>query len=77
MPWKERSAMEEKHSFIMEYLADGTSVTELCRAFGISRALGYKYIRRYWEEGEAGLAERPRAPRGKAQRQVHSRCGAL
>src|SRR5208337_2748610 len=60
---EERSAMEEKHSFIMEYLADGTSVTELCQAFGISRTLGYKYIRRYWEEGEAGLTERSRAPR--------------
>ena len=63
MPWKERSAMEEKRSFIMEYLADGTSVTELCQAFGISRTLGYKYIRRYLEEGSAGLEERSRAPR--------------
>jgi hypothetical protein len=25
MPWKERSVMEEKQSFIMEYLADGTT----------------------------------------------------
>ena len=63
MPWKERSAMEEKRSFIMEYLADGTSVTELCQAFGISRTLGYKYIRRFLEEGSAGLEERSRAPR--------------
>lgn len=63
MPWKERSAMEEKHSFIMEYLADGTSVTELCKAFGISRTLGYKYINRYLNEGDNGLKERCRAPR--------------
>ena len=46
--------MEEKRSFIMECLADATSVTELCKAFGISRTLGYKYVRRYLEEGSAG-----------------------
>ena len=55
--------MDEKWSFLMEYLADGTAVRELCKAFGISRTLGCKYIRRYWEEGEAGLEERSRAPR--------------
>ena len=64
MPWKERSAMEEKHSFIMEYLAEGTSVTDLCKTFGISRTLGYKYIKRFLEEGNAGLEDRSRAPRG-------------
>jgi|SRR5271169_170326 len=63
MPWKERSAMEEKHSFIMEYLAEGTSVTDLCKTFGISRTLGYKYIKRFLEEGNAGLEDRSRAPR--------------
>lgn len=43
MPWKDRPAMDEKRSFIMEYLAEGISVTELCKAFGISGAPGYRY----------------------------------
>jgi transposase InsO family protein len=55
--------MDEKHSFIMEYLADGTSVTELCQTFGISRTLGYKYINRYLRDGPGGLEELSRAPR--------------
>ena len=50
MPWQARSAMEEKHSFIMEWLADGSSVTELCKEFRISRTLGYAYINRYLTE---------------------------
>jgi len=63
MPWKERSAMDEKTSFIMEWMADGVSVTELCKAFGISRTLGYVYIRRYLKDGMQGLEELSRAPR--------------
>ena len=63
MPWKARSAMEEKFSFIMEWMANQSTMTELCRSFGISRTLGYAYIRRYRQEGRAGLEEMPRAPR--------------
>jgi len=54
--------MEEKKSFIMEWLADGTTVSELCRSFGVSRTLGYAYIRRFLQEGWKGLEELPRAP---------------
>ncbi len=63
MPWKARSAMEEKFSFVMEWLANQTTMKELCRSFGISRTLGYAYIRRYFQDGYAGLEEQPRAPR--------------
>jgi transposase InsO family protein len=63
MPWKERSVVQERQSFIMEWLADGVSVAELCRTFGISRTLGYRYIHRYLEHGLQGLLELSRAPR--------------
>ena len=63
MPWKARSAMEEKFSFVMEWLANQTTMKELCRSFGISRTLGYAYINRFFQEGHAGLEERSRAPR--------------
>jgi transposase-like protein len=55
--------MEEKFSVVMEWLANQTTMTELCRSFGISRTLGYAYIRRYMRDGHAGLEEMPRAPR--------------
>jgi len=63
MPWKQRTVVQEKQSFIMEWRAEGVSVSELCRAFGISRTLGYAYIKRFFEEGHKGLEERSRAPR--------------
>ena len=37
-------------------------MTELCRAYGISRPTGYALWHRYGAEGEAGLEERSRAP---------------
>jgi len=47
--------------------ADGT-VAELCRRYGISRKTGYKWLERHALEGEAGLADRSRAPRHQPQK---------
>jgi hypothetical protein len=33
--------------------AGQSSVAELCRAFGISRTLGYRYPHGFWEHGDA------------------------
>ena len=63
MPWQERSAMEEKASFILEWQSGEHSFVALCRAFGISRTLGYRYLLRFVLWGVAGLKERSRAPR--------------
>ena len=63
MPWRERSAMDEKTSFIFEWESGESTVSALCEAFGISRTLAYRYIGRYLQEGPAGLAEQSRAPR--------------
>ena len=63
MPWKDTTAMEHKIEFIHEWLSNQYTVTELCEAFGISRATAHKYIRRFCKEGHLGLGERSRAPR--------------
>ena len=47
MPWKDRSAMDEKASFILEWESGESTVSELCKSFGISRTLAYRYIARY------------------------------
>ena len=54
--------MDEKLTFIAEYLGGELSMTGLCEAYGISRKTGYKWIGRYLREGPEGLAERSRAP---------------
>jgi transposase InsO family protein len=63
MPWRERSAMEEKASFILEWESGEHTFTALCKSYGISRALGYRLVVRYLLRGVAGLREQSRAPR--------------
>ena len=41
MPWKECSVMDERLRFVAQLL-DGEAMSEVCRAFGISRKTGYK-----------------------------------
>ena len=62
MPWKETDPMNERVQFIAAYLSDLYSMTELCERFGIRRNTGYKWVRRYTEEGLTGLQEKSRAP---------------
>ena len=63
MPWQERSAMDEKASFIFEWESGESTVSALCESFGISRTLAYRYIGRYLDHGRAGLIDQSRAPR--------------
>ncbi len=67
MTWKETKAMEERMKFIVDYLRKEDSLRALCLAYGISRPTGYKWIKRYEEEGPSGLEERSRAPHTQVQ----------
>lgn len=62
MPWKESSVLEERTSFVYRALADNEIFSELCAEFGISRRTGYKWVRRYQEEGVRGLQDRSSKP---------------
>src|SRR5918995_7360450 len=61
MPWKECSVMDERLRFVARLL-DGEAMTEVCRAFGISRKTGYKIFDRYKEHGLEALSDRSRRP---------------
>jgi transcriptional regulator of acetoin/glycerol metabolism len=41
----------------------GWPVSAAAESLGVSRATAYKWLRRYREEGEAGLQDRPSRPR--------------
>ena len=62
MPWKDVSIMDEKFWFINEFRSGYWTMKDLCKAFGISRTLGYKYLHRYEDYGFQGLYEVPRIP---------------
>ncbi len=62
MPWKVSGVVEKRRRFLAEYGSGEFTMTELCRAYGITRPTGYALVRRFAEEGEAGLEDRMRAP---------------
>jgi putative transposase len=61
MPWKTSSVMEEKLKFVLEYLEQEWSMSELCERYGIARETGYVWLRRYQAMGWEGLREKSRA----------------
>lgn len=63
MPWKETIVMKEKKSFIETMLKQDRPFRQLCREYGISEKTGYKWRKRFYERGYAGLEEESRAPR--------------
>lgn len=62
MGWKETCPMTERMQFLIDVQGGELSFSEACRRRGISRKTGYKLWHRFQSEGEAGLAERSRAP---------------
>jgi transposase InsO family protein len=62
MPWKEVEKVELRALFAAAWEAGEKSFKGLCLEFGISRKTGYKWIKRYQEEGRAGLSDRSRRP---------------
>lgn len=67
MPWKECVPMDEKLLFIADHLRAKSSLSELCRRYGISRKTGYKWIERYRQLGMDGLQEQSRRPHQSSQ----------
>lgn len=61
MPWRETCPMDERRRFIEDWLRDEWNVSELCRAYGISRKTGYKWLERFKIGGIAELDDQSRA----------------
>lgn len=62
MSWKMTNILNERMKFVVMTQSEGVNVTELCREFGITRACGYKWIRRFNEKGLRGLQDHSRRP---------------
>src|SRR4029453_4567880 len=59
--------MSERMEFVTR-LSKGERMTDLCEELGISRKTGYKFWRRYQEQGVLGLEDASRAPKRVARR---------
>ena len=62
MGWMETCAVDERMRFVMAAEQHEESFAALCRGFGVSRRVGYKWLARYEEAGPAGLLDHSRAP---------------
>jgi transposase InsO family protein len=62
MPFRERSVVSEREEFCRLAEQAGVSFSELCRRFGVSRDIGYKWLARWRSEGAPGLSNRSRRP---------------
>lgn len=62
MPWKEVTVVSLRKEFVTLAMTDDSNISRLCSRFGISRKTGYKWINRFFEEGERGLDNQSKRP---------------
>ena len=61
MPFRGVSRMEQRAAFVAAAGEEGANLRSLCRAYGISRTTGYKWLSRALA-GDGGLADQSRRP---------------
>jgi len=61
MPWRKVSIMDQRAEFVRLALQEGANRRELCRRFGVSPPVGYKWLNRFLA-GDGELADRSRRP---------------
>src|SRR3954452_24130627 len=62
MVWMETCAVDERMRFVIAAEKHEEPFAAICRRFGVSRRVGYKWLGRYQEAGVGGLLDRSRAP---------------
>jgi len=61
MGWCGKSVLDQRVEFVFR-ASGGESLSCLCREYEITRPTGYLWLRRFREQGVAGIAERSRRP---------------
>jgi len=60
--------MSQRLEFVSMASKEGSNLAKICRRFGISRKIGYKWLERYFLEGITGLQDRSRRPQTSPSR---------
>lgn len=68
MPWPAKDVQSLRREFVQLALQDGANRRQLCRRYEISPKVGYKWLRRFQLQGEAGLTDQSRCPVESPQR---------
>lgn len=72
-----RTCPRSRKLLVDRVISDGWSVTDAAAAAGISQRSACKWLRRFRQEGEAGLADRSSAPRRSPTRTAPERVEAI
>lgn len=62
MAWRTMAVRDQRVEFVVRAQHGQENLSRLCAEFGISRPTGYFWLRRYREQGVAGIEERSRRP---------------
>src|SRR5260370_38053744 len=62
MAWRTTNVKDQRVEFVVAVSRDEKNFKQLCEEFGIARPTGYRWWRRYQEQGVAGIEERSRRP---------------
>ena len=62
MPWREVSLMDQRQEFVRLLQQPDVNRRELCRRFGISPKIAYKWLARALAEGKDWAQDRSRRP---------------
>jgi transposase InsO family protein len=68
MAWRIVKVKDQRVQFVVAASRKEKSMTQLCQEFGIARPTGYRWLKRYRQEGVAGIEERSRRPHSSPQR---------
>lgn len=67
MPWRVSDIVSERMMFVAR-LEQGERMSDLCKEYGISRTTGYKFLKRFRQEGPGGFFDRTRRPHRSPKR---------
>src|SRR5579872_2721744 len=68
MAWRTVGVREQRMEFVVAAHRKEKSFQGLCEEFGISRPTGYRWLRRYQNEGVVGMEEHSRRPHHSPER---------
>jgi transposase InsO family protein len=68
MPWSPKDVMSLRQEFVLLARQPDANIRALCRRFEISPATAYKLLKRYAQQGHAGLADQSRRPQNSPGR---------
>ena len=62
MGWENHKVEHQRLQLVMAYIRNESSMTDLCKQYGVSRKTGYKWYNIFCQSGKEGLKDAVRAP---------------